>query len=401
MSSAQRQPGGSPAATSGSSVRGQLPLQRLGLGAHDDAAAGGGAGERRRQQVGEALAHAGPGLEQADAAAREDVGGGLGVVDLAGAAAEAGEAAGEAGHAVAGRRRDRRRRLRPAPRARRRTSTGRTASGPGPLRRLVGDQRRRRLVGRRGAGVEHGERRPGDALEQAPLHVGQAGGAPREVREHAPRWPRRPAARGARGHARPSSSTSIGSAWRSSSGYSSSAASSVSNQASGERRRAAAPRRRRQVLAVEGGVVPDERSRRRRTRAGRRGPPRSAGAPATSASEMPVSRVTNSGMRHARVDQRREAVGDREVRVQAHGADVDDAVARRGRDRWSRCRSTTNWGEGGAWAEDSRAARACPAAGRPGRVTFRRPGARRWPRRPWWRRGRGARPGRRRRRRPA
>ena len=61
----RRQPGGDERQLGA----GQLPLQRLGLGADEDAAAGGGARVGRRQQVPEALAHAGPGLEHADAAA--------------------------------------------------------------------------------------------------------------------------------------------------------------------------------------------------------------------------------------------------------------------------------------------------------------------------------------------
>ncbi len=76
----------------GELVRGELALQRLGLGADDDAAPCGGAVERRRQQVGEALAHAGAGLEQADAAAREDVRGGLRELHLPGPPAVAGQA---------------------------------------------------------------------------------------------------------------------------------------------------------------------------------------------------------------------------------------------------------------------------------------------------------------------
>ena len=143
----------------------------------------------------------------------------------------------------------------------------------GPLRRLVGDQRRRSLVGRRRTGVEHGERRPRDALEQAPLHVGQAGGAPRQVREHGggrlgvgqrpvgaatrARAPRRgPAARAGRAPGRAAARPR---------------ACRTSRRSAAPRRCAAPPppgaRGRRPRCARRGW-------RRRRTRAGRRAPPR-------------------------------------------------------------------------------------------------------------------------------
>ena len=315
----RRQPGGDERQLGA----GQLPLQRLRLGAHDDAAAGGRAGIRRRQQVAEALAHAGPRLEDADAAAGEDVGGGLGVGHLTGAAAEPREAAGKAGHGVAG----------PAgsavigsiqliaPGA---GGDGQDRQRPRALRRRVGDERRRRLVGLRGAGVQHGKRRPGDALEQAPFHVRQAGRATGEVSEHRRgglRVRQRPVCGPREAELLHQDRQRV-------------AVQFWEEQQRGlervepgarERRRAAAPRRGRQMVAVEGGVVPDER--------------RVAGELAQAGKGLRDARgAGDGGVRdageprdeqrygHLGVDQGREAVGDGQVCVQADGPDVDDAV---------------------------------------------------------------------------
>ena len=70
MSSVQRKPVGQAARDQRQLALGELALQGLGLGADGDPSAAGGGAIGGRQQVGEALAHAGAGLEQADAAAR-------------------------------------------------------------------------------------------------------------------------------------------------------------------------------------------------------------------------------------------------------------------------------------------------------------------------------------------
>ena len=179
MSSAQRQPGRQSGGDERQLGARQLPLQRLGLGAHDDAASGGGPCEGRRQQVGEALAHAGAGLEDADAAALEDVGGGFGVGHLSRPPAEA-RADGRASPGV------RRRSPSPAPARRRHASdfTGRIASGPGPS---GGSSATSGGGASSGAAAQASSTCSGahaDALEQAPLHVGEAGRAPGEARQH-------------------------------------------------------------------------------------------------------------------------------------------------------------------------------------------------------------------------
>ncbi len=316
---AARQPGGDERQLGA----GQLPLQRLGLGAHDDAAAGGRACVRRRQQVAEALAHAGASLEDADAAAGEHAGGGLGVGHLTGAAAKAGEAAGEAGgsagsagNVVAGRIELL------APGAGLHRQDG---ERPRAFRRLVGDERGRGFVGPRRARVEDGKRRPGDALEQAPLDLGEAGRAAREVSEH------RRGRLGVRqrpvcGPGEPELLHQHGQRVAVQLGEEEERRLEGVEPAGRQRRRAAAPRRRRQVLAVEAGVVPHERrvagelpqageGLRDTRRAGHVGV-RDAGEP------RDEQRDGQAG-----VDEGREAVGDGEVLVQADGADVDDAVA--------------------------------------------------------------------------
>ena len=204
--------------------------------------------------------------------------------------------------------------------------TGRTASGPGPsggssatsgggassgcivnASRTGSGARRRSRAG--AARRRRGRRCAPGAGGRALLAVASASGSARCV-----------------GHESPSSSASTGSAWRSSSGYSRSAASSVSNQSprSGgvPPRRAAAARysRSKEALCPTSVASP----------ANSRSPARASaipGAPATSTSEMPVRRATNSGMGlpgSTRVVKRSVTVRSC---VQADGADVDDAVA--------------------------------------------------------------------------
>lgn len=117
-----------------------------------------------REQVAEALAHARAGLEDGDAALREDIGDGRRVVDLRRPPAEAGQPVGQPGRGAA-----RSIELR-APSIR----LHRQCRGP------VGSGRRRRnwrrLVGRGRARVEDGQGGPGDPLQQPPLVRGEAGG---------------------------------------------------------------------------------------------------------------------------------------------------------------------------------------------------------------------------------
>ena len=245
---------------------GQLPLQRLGLGAHEDAAAVGGPGVGRRQQVAEALAHAGPRLEDADAAALEDVGGGVGVRHLTGAPAEPGEAAGESGGrlvAVAaelgapgvGPHGEDRRAAR-GPRAARRRPA---AEGPlrAPRRTRPGPGAAPRTRSRAGAAPPRPGRR----------RAGRAGRAP-------PPWPRRrgaPGARATRARAPPPGPAARAGPARGTAGAPPPACRTSRPTAAACRCAAPPPpgaRGRRRRCAPRGW-------RRRRTHAGRRGRPRS------------------------------------------------------------------------------------------------------------------------------
>ena len=267
----------------------------------------------------------------------------------------------------------------------------------GPLRRLVGDQRRRSLVGGRRTSVEHGERRPRDALEQAPLHVGESGGAPRQVCEH--RGGRlgvgqRPV--GAR--LQPELLDEDGQRVPVELGVEQQRGVERVEPVRDERRRAGAPRRRGQVFPVERRVVPDEdRVAGELAQAGERlRGSRGAGDVRVRDAREPGDEQRD---RHAGVDQCREPSGDGEVFVQAHGADVDDAVGERveagglgvdDHELGARTGHAPRIAEGRRAGRRLRALRGDVRRGRSG-----------WPRRPWSRRGRGARPDRRRRRRPA
>ena len=257
---------------------------------------------------------------------REDVGGGLGV-------APPGRAAGESRADGPPARARSRLASSPVPSSARQSPacTGQQAErARSAAARLVGDQRRRRLVGRRA-------RTRRSTAQRRPRRRSRAAAAPRRrgrpraaasLREHARRSSRRRAAPGGRRPAMPSSSARSGSAWRSSSGQSRSAASSVSNHslASGAR-----PARRGaggQVLAVEGDVVPDEDGvAGERPEAGEASA--NGGAPARSASRDADHAGDEEGDRHAGIDERRKRSTIARSWPEADGADVDDAVAQR------------------------------------------------------------------------
>ena len=216
MSSDQRQPGGQGGLDQRQVVGGELALQRLCLGADQHALAARRRGEGGRQQVGEALAHAGARLEEADAALVEDAGHGLGQLRLAGPRTKAGQS----------RRQAVRRGELVAPAGLIDGQAGR--SGRGLAGRLVGHERRRRL-GRAAGGTAS---RSCSGRQPAAASRRRSGSAKPAARPH--RAANSPAVASASGSARcvgcsrRSCSAMEPRPWRSSSGYRSSDASRVS-----------------------------------------------------------------------------------------------------------------------------------------------------------------------------
>ena len=319
MSKAQRQPGGRAAATSGSSVRASCRWRALVLvliTTRRPAAAPAKAAGSRYPRL---LPMPVPAFEQPDAAGPEDVGDGLPVLHLPGAPAEAGRRAARPGSARP-----------PASSSARQPpgSTGSTASGPGPSGGSSATSGGGASSGAAAQASSSGSGAQRDALEQAPLHVGRGRRRAAPGARARRRSPRRP------GSARCAGDSAElldedGQRVPVELGIEQERRVECVEPGSGERRA-----RRRAAPPPPGapGRTPALWPTRTASPANSRRPASASGqpgAPATSASEMPVSRVMNRGMGTPGSTSVVKRSRDGEVLVQAHGADVDDAVGPR------------------------------------------------------------------------